>query len=168
MHTDTDFHDENLFVLSSIPYEKTYEIYKEYGYVNYNGQVINFSDYLNLLKLLERSGKQIFDLYIEEFNYDSDYYLYGDLASGLLNRKIVGIHLRESEILTEIPPEINNLTHLKILNLRDNAIEEINGLDALVNLNELDLRYNAITEIKEHETLIDLNELDFGFRNKGA
>ena len=56
-------------------------------------------------------------------------------------------------------PHNNILVGLQKLNLYDNMITMINGLDNLVNLQELDLCRNKITEIKGLDNLVNLQKI---------
>ena len=61
--------------------------------------------------------------------------------------------------LTEIPSDLSKLSQLTNLNLRENQLTEIKGLEKLVKLTELDLSYNKLTEIKGLEKLTQLAQL---------
>jgi Leucine-rich repeat (LRR) protein len=54
---------------------------------------------------------------------------------------------------------LEHLINLKELSLRANEIREIKGLDNLTNLQKLDLRHNRIKEIRGLEKLSQLQEL---------
>ena len=62
--------------------------------------------------------------------------------------------------LSIIDYEIENLSQLKFLSLRNNAIEFIDGLFKLTNLESLDLSDNQIENINGLSTLINLKNLD--------
>ncbi len=59
---------------------------------------------------------------------------------------------------------LEKLTHLEILHLSNNSIEEIENLDDLLNLKELDLSGNKIKEIKGLTRLTNLEKLRLGMR----
>ncbi|WP_373496710.1 COR domain-containing protein [Aquiflexum sp.] len=63
--------------------------------------------------------------------------------------------------LIEIPSEISNLPQLTQLNLANNNLTEIKGLDALTQLTALSFEHNQITEIKGLEAFIELTWLTF-------
>lgn len=65
----------------------------------------------------------------------------------------------ESSSLKSIPKEIAEFTWLKKLNLRNNYIEKIEGLEKLVNLQDLDLSQNRISKIEGLENLLEIKKL---------
>lgn len=64
--------------------------------------------------------------------------------------------------LTEIPKEIEELTHLTTLNFRYNNISDISILENLTNLTTLDLSSNQILDISFLENLTNLTTLYLG------
>ena len=64
----------------------------------------------------------------------------------------------DSQKLTQIPEEVFELTHLKILNLRNNQLTTLpDFISSLSNLTELDLRENRLTDLPE--SIGNLSEL---------
>jgi len=61
--------------------------------------------------------------------------------------------------LSDIPENLHNFSELKFLDLSNNQISEIQGLEKLQNLQELDLGYNQISEIQGLENLQKLEKL---------
>ena len=62
--------------------------------------------------------------------------------------------------LVAIPAEISELIWLKELNLSNNQISKIEGLDSLLNLSELDLSDNRILKIEGLDSLWNLSKLN--------
>ncbi|KAF2763342.1 L domain-like protein [Pseudovirgaria hyperparasitica] len=75
-------------------------------------------------------------------------------------KKIERLCLRQNQISTiEFPEDLGKT--LTELDLYDNAVAHIKGLDALTKLTSLDLSFNKIKHIKRLEHLIELRDLYF-------
>ena len=76
-----------------------------------------------------------------------------------IKNNTLDLHGRFVEDITDIEG-LDQLTNLKILNLKTNEIRVIRGLDNLKNLRELYLSYNGISEIQGLDNLTNLEVLD--------
>lgn len=75
--------------------------------------------------------------------------------------QLIALNLNQNQ-LTKVKG-LDNLTELCILQLNDNKLFEINGLENLKKLNYLNLGSNQLVEIKGLETLTELTYLNLGY-----
>ena len=106
-----------------------------------------------------RELEKIYGITLKELSKDKDILSLENSCYQLgSNNEIIGLNLSDNEI-TEIKG-LEQLTQLQKLYLSCNKITEIKGLEQLTQLQKLNLYHNNITEIKGLEQLTQLQELD--------
>ena len=130
------------------------------------------------LELLGREICRLYDsIYVKEWSFYGIQTKEGNViklnieaANGIINSEYLNFlpHLTELNLIDSLLDNFHNLeriTHLKISgSVEDCVIKNINeivGLENLINLRELDLSKNNIKEIKNLDTLINLKRLNF-------
>ena len=180
--------DENMLALTGgnflLIWKKITEVLKEkdlYVEMNYKTRKYIWHGIQNLFKSPEE--KRMIRIMSVEYN-DNIYYTekYDDSGHLFLNLRSKGItDISNIRGLNELSPYLydldlsNNqikeikgletLENLRFLYLEKNQITEIKGLESLKNLEELDLSENLITEIMGLDTLTKLKRLNFYYNN---
>lgn len=103
--------------------------------------------------------EKIYGITLQEIQYEIDLLYSSQNNTYLLNnqKEVIGLNLSQNQI-TEIKG-VELFKKLKVLNLSENEISKLEGLDHLTQLKKLDLSNNQIKKIEGLDYLIQLKEL---------
>ena len=85
---------------------------------------------------------------------------FGSFHYKIHNNEVIELRLTHKDIINKDLELIGKLTSLQELNLYDNKITKIRGLNNLNKLDNLDLSGNEITEIKGVDKIVNLEKID--------
>ncbi|AUI68027.1 leucine-rich repeat domain-containing protein [Beggiatoa leptomitoformis] len=112
------------------------------------GLVVHYADF----QRLNIPAKNILGLKLTLFSYDP--------PTGIFAcPNLIALEIRNHR-LTQIPDWVFKLVNLTELNLSNNKLQNLSGLETLRNLSTLDLRDNRLTSLLGLETLRNLSALD--------